>query len=136
VFYSKEGKEVARKLYGATDLEMDGVEVVNFYRARFQIEFLYRDAKQHCGLNDCQARSKNKLDFHFNAALTTVNLAKVQWLKNRKSEREPFSMANYKTQCNNMLMLELFIRRFAINPNTRKNQKIINQLCDYGLIAA
>ncbi|MDR2126625.1 MAG: transposase [Prevotellaceae bacterium] len=78
VFYNKEGKETARKLYFSTDLKMNGMEIVAFYRSRFQIEFLYRDAKQHAGLNDCQARSKNKLDFHFNAALTTVNLAKIQ----------------------------------------------------------
>lgn len=28
------------------------------------------DAKQFTGLNTCQERSENKLDFHFNAALT------------------------------------------------------------------
>jgi IS4 transposase len=68
---------------------------VSYYRSRFQIEFLYRDAKQHCGLTDCQARSKNKLDFHFNAALTTVNLAKMHWLATKKSDSEPFSMNNF-----------------------------------------
>ena len=52
VFYDKKGKEKARKLYFSTDLELDGVKLVSFYRSRFQIEFLYRDAKQHCGLED------------------------------------------------------------------------------------
>ena len=32
--------------------------------------------------------------------------------------------------------LELFIRKFAINPNTAKNQKIILELLEYGKIAA
>ncbi len=66
------------------------MQIVRYYRSRFQIEFLYRDAKQHTGLNDCQARSKNKLDFHFNAALTAVNLAKYGWLSNKSTERIPF----------------------------------------------
>jgi hypothetical protein len=136
VFYDKNGKEKARKLYFSTDLELDGFKLVSFYRSRFQIEFLYRDAKQHCGLEDCQARSKNKLNFHFNAALTTVNLAKVHWLDTRKAANEPFSMANYKTLCNNMLLLNRFFAMFAINPNNPKIQSKIKELVNYGIIAA
>jgi len=105
VFY-KNGKEVARKLYFSTDLKMDGIKIVSYYRSRFQIEFLYRDAKQHCGLEDCQARSKNKLNFHFNAALTAVNIAKVHWLDTRKSNAQAFSMTNFKTLCHNKLLLD------------------------------
>ena len=136
VFYNKNGKEAARKLYFATDLKMDGSKIVSYYRSRFQIEFIYRDAKQHCGLEDCQARSQNKLNFHFNAALTTVNLAKMHWIDTRKSESEPFSMANVKTMCHNKLLLERFLSVFAINPNTTKNQLKIKELYNYGLIAA
>ena len=44
-------------------------------------------------------------------------------------------MANFKTQYNNKLLLDRFIRMFAINPNLVKNQKIINELGKYGLIA-
>jgi hypothetical protein len=136
VFYDKIGKERTRKLYFSTDLKLDGMKLVSFYRSRFQIEFLYRDAKQHSGLEDCQARSKNKLDFHFNTALTTVNIAKLHWLNTRKSNHEPFSMANYKTLCNNMLLLNRFFDVFAINPNNPKIQSKINELLSYGLIAA
>jgi hypothetical protein len=88
---------------------MDGVKIVSYYRYRFQIEFLYRDAKQHWGLEDCQARSQNKLNFHFNAALTVVNLAKMHWLDTRNSASEPFSIANFKTLFHNMLLLDQFL---------------------------
>jgi hypothetical protein len=135
VFY-KNGKEVARKLYFSTDLKMDGMKIVSCYRSRFQIEFLYRDARQHCGLEDGQARSKNKLDFHFNAALTAVNLAKIYWLETQKSDLETFSMADYKTLCHNKMLLDRFISVFAINPNAVKNQQKIVELYKYGLIAA
>ena len=133
VFY-KDGKEVARKLYFSTDLEMDGMKIVAYYQSRFQIEFIYRDAKQHCGLEDSLARSKNKLNFHFNLALTSVNLAKMKWLDMRKHESESFSMANFKTLCNNELLLNRFLSVFAINPNTTKNKQRIKELCKYGLI--
>lgn len=135
VFY-KEGREVARKLYFSTDLNQQGRQIVRYYRSRFQIEFLYRDAKQHTGLTDCQARSEKKLDFHFNASLTAVNLAKFDWINDAKKENTTFSMVNYKTFFHNALMLERFIRRFAINPNTAKNQKIVNELLEFGKIAA
>jgi len=135
IFY-KDGKEIARKLYFSTDLEQGGEKIVRYYRSRFQIEFLYRDAKQFTGLTTCQARSENKLDFHFNAALTAINLAKQDWLSTKNGTLKPFSMADYKTLYNNTLMLERFMCRFAIDPNTAKNQKIVKELLDYGKIAA
>lgn len=135
IFYT-DGKEMARKLYFSTDVEQRGEKIVRYYRSRFQIEFLYRDAKQFTGLTSCQARSENKLDFHFNAALTTVNLAKHDWLSNKGDTPKPFSMSDYKTLYNNTLMIERFMCMFAINPNTTKNQKIVKELLEYGKIAA
>jgi hypothetical protein len=135
IFY-KDGKEIARKLYFSTDIAMCAIKIVQYYRSRFQIEFLYRDAKQHCGLTSCQARSENKLNFHFNAALTAVNLAKIEWLNNRIAADEPFSMLNIKTMYNNELLLKTFIQRFGINPNLKKNKTIISELRNWGTITA
>lgn len=134
--FFKDGKQIARKLYFSTDINQTGEKIVSNYRSRFQIEFLYRDAKQFTGLSTCQARSKNKLDFHFNAALTAVNLAKQDWLSTQNHSTKPFSMANYKTLYNNTLMLERFMCMFGINPYSAKNQKIVKELLDYGKIAA
>ena len=66
---------------------------------------------------------KQVIDSHFNVSLTTVNLAKFDWLSDETSKRIPFSMANYKTFFNNALALDQFIRRFDINPNSTKNRK-------------
>ena len=54
------------------------------------MEFLFRDAKQNCGLEHCQARSKNKLDFHFNASLSSVNIAK-SIIRNKQNVVQPIS---------------------------------------------
>jgi len=135
VFY-KDGKEVNRKIYFSTDLNLSADKIFRYYCSRFQIEFLYRDAKQHCGLNTCQARSQNKLNFHFNAALTAVNLAKAEWLNTNIDENSQFSMSDCKTMYNNDLLLKTFIQRFGINPNSKKNKNIIAQLRYWGKIAA
>ena len=64
-----------------TDVELDARLITQYYKLRFQIEFIFRDAKQFMGLNDCQTRDENKLDYHqhstlFNASLTAVNIAR------------------------------------------------------------
>jgi len=64
----------------STALALDGHKLVELYGARFQIEFLFRDSKQFTGLSDCQARAEAALDFHFNAALATLNLARTEQL--------------------------------------------------------
>ena len=136
IYKNKKGKEIY-KLYFSTDLSLGALEILDYYRTRFQIEFLYRDAKQHVGLNDCQARSENKLDFHFNASLTTINIAKIEhWLSIPKNERKSFSMNDIKTINHNRLQLQLFFDKFGINPYSTKNQMKAKELIYYGTIAA
>jgi len=60
-------KRIGRVLLFSTDIHIDVSDILDFYKARFQIEFIFRDAKQFTGLTDCQARDFTKLDFHFNA---------------------------------------------------------------------
>ena len=61
----------------SSDLNQTADDLYRLYRLRFQIEFIFRDAKQFTGLSDCQARDAKKLDFHFNASLSALNLARV-----------------------------------------------------------
>ena len=56
---------------------MDGREILDYYRTRFQLEFCFRDGKQHAGITNSQSTDFRKLDFHFNASLAAVNLAKA-----------------------------------------------------------
>lgn len=83
----------------STDVDMEGAKLLDAYRLRFQIEFLYRDAKQHMGLNHCQARSKEKIHTHVNVSLTAVSVAKAaHYLCLPKQQRGAFSLSSIKTQ--------------------------------------
>ena len=62
----------------STDCSQSARQIVRFYRLRFQIELLFRDAKQFAGLCHCQARSQEKLDFHFNMSVAAVNVARLE----------------------------------------------------------
>ena len=97
--------------------------MLKYYRAKFQIEFTYRDGKQHMAMDNCQARSKNKIHFHINASLTAVNIAKItHWLSIDQSERKAFSMSHIKDLYHNQLLIERFLIEFGINPNTKKKK--------------
>ena len=133
---NKKGTAIC-KLYFCTDTLMDAALILQYYRSRFQIEFLYRDAKQHTGLNHCQARSENKLHFQFNAALSVINIAKVvHWISLPIDQRKAFSMSDVKTLNHNTLLIGRFFTMFGINPNLSKNQKYVKELIYYGTIAA
>jgi DDE superfamily endonuclease len=121
----------------STDLALDGRKLVEFYGARFQIEFLFRDSKQFTGLTDCQARAEAALAFHFNAALATLNLARAEELRNSPDHSaQVFSMASWKQRHFNERLLDVFIEHLALDPTWVKNQPGYDELRAYGAIAA
>ena len=120
-------------ILGSTDLEIDPRELVRLYRLRFQIEFLFRDSKQHTGLMHAQTRDKSKLDFHFNASLATLNVAK---LEHEATPREVFSMASRKRISFNELYLDRIIEYLDLTPEFVKLHPAYEKLRTYGAIAA
>jgi Transposase DDE domain len=139
IVYEKKADNTFKKpkIYFCTDLNFDEKNIYPWYKSRFQIEFLFRDAKQHVGLEDCQSKSQKALEYHFNMSLTTVSLAKVaHHLSIDKDKRPPFSMANIKTRYSNELLVNRIFDAFANCPNIAKNNPIIVKLYNLGKIAA
>lgn len=118
----------------STDTALDARELVRLYRLRFQVEFIFRDAKQYTGLRDCQARSQARLDFHFNASLTALNLARLA----ARSGASPavFSMASVKRRGYNRLFLSRIIRYLDLEAEMVLKHPAYERLCNYGAIAA
>jgi len=121
----------------STDLTLKGRKLVELYVARFQIEFLFRDSKQFTGLTDCQSRAEPVLDFHFNAALATLNLARAEELRIQPDPKpHVFSMASWKQRHFNERLLDVFIENLALDPMWVKNHPGYEELTTYGAIAA
>jgi len=120
----------------STDLTQSAEQIYRFYKLRFQIEFIFRDAKQFTGLSDCQARSVKKLDFHFNASFTALNLAKLD-VHRQQSGNTPFvfSMASVKRRALNDHLLDTFISKLGLSPNAIKSHPNYQNLRSYGVIA-
>jgi hypothetical protein len=121
-----------------TDETLSAVDVYCYYKARFAIEFIFRDSKQYLGLTHCQARDTQKLEFHVNSVLLTLNLLKIHWFKTRTDEAiaQPFSVANYKRRAFNEYLLQTFIARSGLEQTMEKYQTQYLHCLEIGLIAS
>jgi IS4 transposase len=100
---------------------LDPGKIYLYYKQRFQIEFLFRDAKNFAGLEHCQARSAQKINFHVNASLSTVSLAKaIHYRTIPKEERESFSMLDIKTLYFNQYITDLIFSKLALDLSCEK----------------
>ena len=86
-------------ILASTDTAQHAEEVVRYYRLRYQIKLVIRDARQHTGLTHCQARSQEKLDFHLNMSVASVNLLR---LLAQKAECSP---RTYRREAYNRLLV-------------------------------
>ncbi len=130
-------KKIRYAILFSTDTGTAAGDIVRFYKARFQIEFIFRDAKQFAGLCDCRTTEKESLNFHFNASLSALNLAKAE-ARRPQSDEEPavFSMASHKIRYFNEFLIDKFISMSGLDPNLIKNTPDYEKLRNYGAINA
>lgn len=129
-------KKPGYALLFSTDTQLAAQTIYRYYKARFQIEFIFRDAKQFTGLSDCQARRQESLDFHFNASLTALNLAKVDAYSSFGYDLDtPFSMATQKIVYFNEHLLEKVFAILDLDLSLIKCNPEFAALRTYGAIA-
>jgi hypothetical protein len=125
------------KIFISTDTTLAGSDVYFYYHLRFQIEFIYRETKQHLGLTHSQSMQEKRIGFHHNFALTMLSLAKiVHWLVQPMEERKSFSIQDIKTQYFNERFLNLIFSAFGIDAEQQKNNPNTVKLFNYAKIAA
>lgn len=135
--YDQHGNGTTHAILFSTDLNLSPDKLLLYYRQRFQIEFLFRDAKNFAGLEDCQARSESKLHFHVNASLTTVSMAKVlHYLNVPKQERLSFSMADVKVMYFNQFITDFIFSKLALDLSCEKYRSLYEECLGIGRLAA
>jgi len=128
---------IGSALLFSTDTALDPLKMVAYYKARFQIEFLFRDAKQHTGLMDCQARCKAAIHTHINASLTALNLLKLEDRKNKKTTEESvISIASWRRRKFNQNLMETLFEQLGLSRDCDKVAQVYDRLSEYGAIAA
>ena len=123
-----------RALMFSTDLSLSALEIYVYYKARFQIEFVFRDAKQFTGLVDCQARCKKSLDFHFNSSFSALNLVKIRDATEKSATtKSPFSMASWKLRFYNEKLLNSIFSMLDQNQTLKKSHISFQEIRNYGV---
>jgi hypothetical protein len=112
----------------STDTALEPERLHQYYKARFQIEFVFRDAKQFAGLSD------------FNTALAALNLAKLEQTQSQLlSAHDPqpmsCSIATDQRQKLNYHFLERFITLLELDPTLIKSHPNYPSLLQYGALA-
>lgn len=132
-------KKIDKEKYGqallfSTDTELEALKVYQFYVARFQIEFIFRDAKGFAGLADCQSIELERLDFHFNASLLAVNVIRLQDAQLQQEEKinRPFSIMNWHRQYYVEIVLNRFITMFDLSRDVIKSHPDYQNMLGFG----
>jgi hypothetical protein len=115
-------------LLACTDLELDALKIIDYYRLRFKIEFLFRDAKQFTGLTHCQARSKEKIHFHFNLSLAAINMANYQMEINPTI----MSMNTFKRLAYNTRFADFLFKQLSPIAEVDINSPLVQQAIQLG----
>jgi len=136
VWYTADGKR-HHAILATTDLKCTAADVLRIYQARFQLEFLFRDGKQHAGLTECQARNKEALDFHFNASLATVSAARAAAVAAHTGDESfVFSLATQKQLAFNEHFMGEISTKLGYDLSCWKNHPAYEELRTYGALGA
>ncbi len=130
--------KVGTALFFSTDLSLSAQEILQFYRARFQIEFIFRDAKQFTRFGDCQSRNEKALNYASNTSLAALNVIKVQEVlqcHETKEERGPFSMASWKARIHNKILIERVFSMSGLDLGLIKSNPEYQNILNYGTMS-
>lgn len=73
--FNEKTKKIGRVLLMSSDVNLEWEKIVEYYSLRFQIEFNFRDAKQHFGLEDFMNQTQKGVENAVNLAFLMVNVS-------------------------------------------------------------
>jgi len=114
----------------STDLTLTAELLVDYYRLRFQIEFNFRDAKQHWGLDDFMNTSQQTVTNAVNLAFLMVNLSQAL-LKPHRQQDTGFSVRDLKAQFRARRYLSETIKMLPEKPEPDLISRIWQRLAQF-----
>lgn len=88
----KEDAKVSTTILFSSDLDLGQLgfaQIIQYYGLRFQIEFDFRDAKQHFGLSDFKNYKESQLTNFVNLVFTTCLVSKIYVAQYREELKNP-----------------------------------------------
>jgi len=101
------------------------------------MELIFRDAKQFTGLEHCQSRSEKKLNFHFSASLTSINIAKIILRKDaKKDDSISLSVGDLKIRLQNRNTLYRIFSIYGFDHKLIKINQPFEDILNFCCVAA
>lgn len=125
----------------STDLSLSPTEILELYQLRFQIEFLFRDAKQNTGLGHAQTLDAHGQEHFANASFTALNLFRLEErdeaiIADQSRQERVSSIRSLKIRKHHRFMLNLFISRLALSRDDKNLESVIEEVSRVGAVAA
>jgi len=120
----------------STSIAMTAATIIALYRARFSMEFPFRDGKQFAGLSECQSRRVEALHFHWNMAMMAVSAARLSQLQDQRACPLVFSMEDEKRRAYNAFFAERILSILTVGQTDQKREELLADLLALGVKAA
>ena len=120
----------------STSITMTAATIIALYRARFSMEFPFRDGKQFAGLSECQSRQVEALHFHWNMAMTAVSAARLSQLSDQRASPLVFSMEDEKRRAYNEFFAARILNILVQEQTGQKCEDLLADLLSLGVKAA
>lgn len=130
-------KKVSVLIFFSNDLDLTYQQIWDFYHLRFQIEFDFRDAKQHFGLADFKNYTETNVTNFVNLSFLMVIIMKVLMPKYRlKTQNDKLSINDLKVIFNARFNIKSFYIYTENEPNSIFNSEIIDNFIPKHIINA
>jgi putative transposase len=126
----------------STDTTLPATQIRALYSARFQLEFVFRDAKQFGALTTAQLRSRRGLENHWNASFFSLSLARATLVleeagrTKRPASRLVCSIEDVKRRAFNALFAQRILANLGLSQRFVELQNHPSRPLDLGVKAA
>jgi hypothetical protein len=133
----------------STSITMTAATIIALYRARFSMEFPFRDGKRpsvviravlakkkFAGLSECQSRQVEALHFHWSMAMTAVSAARLSQLSDQRAGPLVFSMEDEKRRAYNEFFAARILNILTQEQTDQKREDLLADLLSLGVKAA
>ena len=133
----------------STSTGMTAATIIALYRARFSMEFPFRDGKrigvasgavlpkkQFARLSECQSRQVEVLHFLWNMALMAVSAARLSQLHDQRAGPLVFSMEDEKRRAYNAFFTGRISSILTVEQSDQKREELLADLLTLGVKAA
>lgn len=128
-------KRRAHVVLFSTDLDLDAQTLIKYYSLRFQIEFVFRDAKQHWGLEDFMGVTKRSVDNAVGLSFFMVNLSTYQLAQLRRKV-EQAGVNDLKTYCRGRRYVQEAMKYLPDSPDPIDWERVAERVSLLGFIHA